>query len=169
MPTEPWLREIDLGIHPALAQPIFALDQAVEDLGHHTAGLSDEQVWASAAGLTPLGFHLRHIAGRTDRLTTYLRGDQLTDAQLVQLKEEKSPGASRMELLNDIAAAVRDAQAAIRAQDPEKLGEPRFIGRKRIRTNVVALAIHIGEHAQRHTGQAITTCHVIRNTAVRTP
>jgi uncharacterized damage-inducible protein DinB len=162
MPTEPWLREIDLGIHPALAQPVFALDQVLEDLEQHTAGLTDAQVWDSPLGLPPLGFHLRHIAGSTERLFTYLRGDQLTDSQLAQLKEEKTPGPTRVELLSEINAAIRDAQAAIRALDPEKLGEPRFIGRKRIRTNVVALAIHIGEHAQRHTGQAITTCHIIR-------
>src|SRR5665811_1913095 len=95
MPTEPWLREIDLGIHPALAQPIFALEQVLEDLEHHTAGLSDLQVWISPNGLTPLGFHLRHIAGSTERLTTYLRGDQLTDAQLGQMADEKTPGPTR--------------------------------------------------------------------------
>jgi hypothetical protein len=160
MPTEPWLREIDLGIHPALAQPIFALDQVLEDLEHHTAGLTDDQVWTSPHGLTPLGFHLRHIAGSTERLTTYLRGDQLTEAQLAQLKEEKTPGPTREQLLAGIAASIRDAQSAIRSVD--NLAEPRFIGRKRIRTTTVNLAIHIGEHAQRHTGQAITTCHLLR-------
>jgi hypothetical protein len=162
MTPEPWLREIDLGIHAALAQPVFALEQVMEDLEHHTAGLTDAQVWMSPHGLTPLGFHLRHIAGSTERLTTYLRGDQLTEAQLAQLKEEKTPGPTREQLLSNIDAAVRDAQAAIRAVDPGNLGEPRFIGRKRIRTTVIGLAIHIGEHAQRHTGQAITSCHVIR-------
>jgi hypothetical protein len=162
MPVEPWLREVDLGVHPALAQPIFALEQVLEDLERHTAGLTDEQVWISPNGLTPLGFHLRHIAGSTDRLTTYLRGDQLSEAQLAQLKEEKTPGPTRDSLLSAITAAIRDAQAAIRALEPEHLGQPRFIGRKRIRTTIIGLAIHVGEHAQRHTGQAITTCNIIR-------
>jgi len=134
----------------------------MEDLEHHTAGLTDDQVWMSPHGLTPLGFHLRHIAGSTERLTTYLRGDQLTDAQLAQLKQEKTPGPTRELLLDNINAAIRDAQAAIRSLDPGKLGATRFIGRKRIRTTAIGVAIHIGEHAQRHTGQAITTCHVIR-------
>jgi uncharacterized damage-inducible protein DinB len=160
--AEPWLREIDLGIHPALAQPIFALQQVREDVQRHTSGLSDEQIWSSPHGLTPLGFHLRHIAGSTDRLTTYLRGGQVSEAQLSQMKQEKTPGPSRQQLLTDIAAACAEAEAAMRALDPEQLGEARFIGRKRIRTTAVALAIHIGEHAQRHTGQAITTCHIIR-------
>ena len=162
MPTEPWLREIDLGVHPALAQPIFALEQVLEDLEHHTAGLTDAQVWIAPHGLTPLGFHLRHIAGSTDRLTTYLRGDQLSEAQLAQLKQEMTSGPTRDLLLTGVTAAIRNAQAAIRTLDPGKLGEPRFIGRKRIRTTAIGLAIHVGEHAQRHTGQAITTCQVIR-------
>ena len=160
--TEPWLREIDLGVHPALAQPIFALEQVLEDLERHTAGLTDAQVWISLHGLTPLGFHLRHIAGSTGRLTTYARGDQLNEAQMAQLKEEKMPGPTLEMLLSDITHALRDAQTVIRELDPEKLGDPRFIGRKRIRTTAIALAIHIGEHAQRHAGQAITTCHVLR-------
>ncbi len=162
MPAEPWLREIDLGVHPALAQPVFALEQVLEDLAAHTAGLTDEQVWISPNGLTPLGFHLRHIAGSTERLTTYLRGDQLTEAQITQMKEEKAPGLTREVLLGNITAAVREAQSAIRTLNPDKLGEPRFIGRKRIRTTAIGLAIHIGEHAQRHTGQAITTGQIIQ-------
>jgi uncharacterized damage-inducible protein DinB len=163
MPQEPWLREIDLGLHPALAQPIFAMQQVREDLDHHTAGLTDAQVWESADGLTPLGFHLRHIAGSSRRLTTYLRGEQLTDAQLAEMKEEKTPGPSLQQLLTDINLAFDEAEAVIAVLEAEKLLEPRFIGRKRIRTTVAGLAIHIGEHAQRHLGQAITTCHVLRN------
>ena len=62
MALEPWLREIDLDLHSALAQPVFALQQVEEDLEQHTAGLTDDQVWLSVNGLTPLGFHLRHIA-----------------------------------------------------------------------------------------------------------
>jgi hypothetical protein len=162
MALEPWLREIDLGVHPALAQPIFALQQVREDLEHHTAGLTDAQVWEPVNGLTPLGFHLRHIAGSTGRLTTYLRGDQLSDAELAELREEKTPGPTLEQLLSQITESFEKAEAAMRSLDPANLGEPRYIGRKRIRTTAVALAIHIGEHAQRHTGQAITTCHVIR-------
>lgn len=162
MNPEPWLREIDLGVHPALAQPIFAMQQVQEDLAKHTEGLSDEQVWIPVNGLTPLGFHLRHIAGSTRRLTTYLIGEQISEAQIAEMKEEKTPGPSRGQMLSDIAAAIQDAETAMRALDPAKIGEDRFIGRKRIRTTAIALAIHIGEHAQRHTGHAITTCHVLR-------
>ena len=161
MSTEPWLREVDLGVDPAIAQPIFALQQVREDLAKHTADLSDDQVWTPVHGLTPLGFHLRHIAGSTRRLTTYLQGGQLSDAQIAEMKDEKTPGASKAQMLSDIAAATAEAETAMRALDPAKLGEDRFIGRKRIRTTAIALAIHIGEHAQRHTGQAITTCHLL--------
>ena len=137
MTTEPWLREIDLGVHPALAQPIFALQQVREDLEQHTAGLTDAQVWLPVIGLTPLGFHLRHIAGSTERLTTYLLGEQLSDVQLAAMREEKTPGPSLGQLLNHAAAAMENAGNAIRAIDPEKLGEPRFIGRKRQSTRCI--------------------------------
>ena len=162
MAVEPWLREIDLGLHAALAQPIFALQQVREDLEQHTAGLSDEQVWQPVNGLTPLGFHLRHIAGSTQRLTTYLRGQEISEAQLAEMKAEKTPGPGRDDLLGQIGAAVAEAEAAIRELDPDKMEEARYIGRKRIRTTAIGLAIHIGEHAQRHTGQAITTCHLLK-------
>src|ERR1700756_3677012 len=107
MAMEPWLREIDLGLHPALAQPVFALQQVREDLDQFTGGLSDGQVWQSVNGLTPLGFHLRHIAGSTLRLTTYLQGEQLTDRQLAEMKEEKTPGPTLAQLLGSIAAAFQ--------------------------------------------------------------
>jgi hypothetical protein len=152
-----------LGIDPSLAQPFFALEQVLEDLAHHTAGLTDAQVWMSPRGLTPLGFHLRHIAGSTDRLTTYLLGGQLSEAQLLQLKEEKTPGPTLEQLLAEINTTLRHAQNVIQTVDPRILGAARFIGRKKIRTTVIGLAIHIGEHAQRHLGQAITTCQVIRS------
>jgi hypothetical protein len=162
MSVEPWLREIDLGIHPALAQPIFAMQHVMEDLQHYTEDLTDEQIWFSPQGLTPLGFHLRHIACSTDRLTTYLRGGELSEEQIGQMKREKTPGPTRDELLKDIAAAFAEAESAFRSLYPDHFGAARFIGRKRIRTTAIALAIHIGEHAQRHAGQAITTCHILR-------
>jgi hypothetical protein len=157
---EPWLRELNLGVHPALAQPIFALQQVWEDVPKYAGGLSDVQIWASPLGLTPAGFHLRHLAGSTDRLTTYLLEQQLSEVQLAELRQEKSSGPSREELLAAIDVAIRKADVAIRRLAPDDFGAPRFIGRKRIRTTAIGLAMHIGEHAQRHTGQIISACHL---------
>ena len=162
MMAEPWLREIDLGIDAALQQPLFALEQVREDLVQHTSGIPDEQVWVRVHGLTPLGFHLRHIAGSTRRLTAYLRGEQLTDQMLLELREEQTAGPTLRELLSGIEAAILEASQAIRALDGTDLGAPRFIGRRKIRTTAIGLAIHIGEHAQRHTGQAIVLCRLLQ-------
>lgn len=159
---EPWLRELNLGVHPALAQPLFALQQVSEDVSKHTSGLSDVQVWASPLGLTPLGFHLRHLAGSTDRLTTYLAGGALSESQLAELAREKSPGPSREELLAALEVAVQRADDVIRNLDPDEFASPRYIGRKRIPTTAIGLAIHIAEHSQRHTGQIISACHLLR-------
>ena len=159
---EPWLRELDLGVHPALAQLLFSLQQVREDIAKHTLGLTENQIWASA-----LGFHLNHLAGSTDRLTTYLLGASLSDSQLADLAREKHPGPTLESMLQAIESAIQKADQAIRALDPTEFGSPRYIGRRRIPTTAIGLAIHIAEHAQRHTGQIITTCHVLA--AIRQP
>ena len=40
------------------------------------------------------------------------------------------------------------------------LAHIREVGRRRLQTTAIGLAIHIVEHGQRHTGQAITTCRL---------
>jgi hypothetical protein len=149
---------------PSVAQPILCLMQVREDLDKWTAGLTDDQVWQPVHGLTPLGFHLKHIAGSTRRLTAYLRAEQLTDEMLAEMREEKTPGSPLSELLLQIAAAFDEAERVMRSvQDPEFLRAVRFVGRKKIRTSLAGLAIHIGEHTQRHLGEAIVLCQLLKN------
>src|ERR1700689_1972823 len=81
-PVEPWLRGPLAGVHPLVAPTVHAYMQALEDLAHWTDGLSDAQIWSRPHDLAPVGFHLRHIAGSVERLTTYLRGRELTSQQL---------------------------------------------------------------------------------------
>jgi hypothetical protein len=149
---EPWLREQDLGVHPALAQVLFSLQQVREDIVKHPKGLAELPA-------SPLAFHLRHLAGSTDRLATYLSGQPLSPAQLAELSQEKTPGRTLQQLLRAIESSLQKAEAAIRDLNPDDFAEPRYIGRQRIRTTAIGLAIHIAEHAQRHTGQIITLCH----------
>jgi uncharacterized damage-inducible protein DinB len=160
--AEPWLRGLTLDVHPALAPTLHAFQQAREDLARHTAGLTPEQIWASPHGLTPLGFHLRHIAGSVHRLTTYLRGEQLSDEQMNSLRAEKNPGAPSEELLSAIDAALNRAEQQIRSIDPGTLGEPRAVGRQQLPTTVIGLVVHIAEHTQRHVGQAISAAKLAR-------
>lgn len=152
---EPWLRELELGLHPALAQLLFSLQQVREDVFKHTRGLS-------GAPPASLSFHLRHLAGSIDRLSTYLAGQQLNPTQLAELTEEHSGGRTLQELLERVEGSLQKAEEVIRSLDPEQFAAPRYIGRQRIRTSAIGLAIHIAEHAQRHTGQIICACSALR-------
>ena len=93
---------------------------------------------------------------------TYLQGRQLTDAQLAALDREHEPGASREELLDEVAAAFERAEAIVRAVDPATLRDQREVGRKRLPTTVIGLLTHIAEHTQRHVGQAISAAKLAR-------
>lgn len=154
---EPWMRGPVPGVHPLLAPILYSFQQAREDLARYTATLSREQVWSSPHGFGSVGFHLRHIAGSTARLVTYLQGRQLSPEQIAALKAEKDPGgAGREELLAELDRAFAEAEAVVRALDPNRLTEPRAIGRKQLPTTVIGLLTHIAEHTQRHVGQAIS-------------
>jgi uncharacterized damage-inducible protein DinB len=153
---EPWLRGPVPGVHPLLAPVLHAFRQAREDIAKHTEGLTTEQIWSTPHGLGSVGFHIRHIAGSTDRLTTYLQGTGLSDAQMAALAAENARGETREELLAAMDAPFRRAELVIRALDPARLTEARRVGRKRLPTTVIGLLTHIAEHTQRHVGQAIS-------------
>ena len=159
---EPWLRGPIPGISPLLAPVLYAFRQAREDLSQHTEALTLEQIWARPHGLTPLGFHLRHIAGSVDRLMTYLLGKQLDAAQMQTLTAESNPGAPREALLEELNRALDQAEAHIRALDPATLTEPRAVGRQQLPATVIGLLVHIAEHTQRHVGQAISAAKLAR-------
>ncbi len=159
---EPWLRGPIAGVHPLTAPILFAFQQAREDLARYTEGLTPSQIWATPHGFGSVGFHLRHIAGSTERLVTYLEGKQLSDAQMKALASEKDPGASREELLAGLDAAFQYAESVVRALDVGRLTESREVGRMRLPTTVIGLLTHIAEHTQRHTGQAISAAKLAR-------
>ena len=51
-------------------------------------GVSDTELWARPNGAPSLGFHLGHLAGSTNRLLTYARGERLSGEQLAALARE---------------------------------------------------------------------------------
>jgi uncharacterized damage-inducible protein DinB len=154
---EPWLRGPVPGVDPLLAPVLAAFQQAREDLARYTEALTPEQIWAAPHGFGSAGFHLRHIAGSTGRLMTYLQGRELSEEQMAALRSEQdSGGPPRDELLRNLDAAFRAAEAIVRTIDPRTLAEPRFVGRKRLPATVIGLLTHIAEHTQRHVGQAIS-------------
>ena len=150
---EPWLRGPLPEIHPFLAPIFYSFQQAREDLANHTENLTDDEIWSTPSSV---GFHIRHIAGSTDRLMTYLQARQLSDRQMAALREEDRPtGPDRDTLLADLHQTFLQAKSVIRALDPSTLAEPRTVGRLHLPTTVIGLLTHIAEHTQRHVGQAI--------------
>jgi len=159
---EPWLRGALPGVDTFVAPLLYSFQMAREDLAKYTAGLTIEQIWTTPHGFGSVGFHLRHIAGSTDRLMTYVRGGLLSSDQMAALKAEKEPSATREELLAGIDHAFASAESVARTLDPARLTEPRGVGRKQLPTTVIGLLVHIAEHAQRHVGQAISAAKLAR-------
>jgi uncharacterized damage-inducible protein DinB len=160
--VEPWMRGPIQDVSPLTAPILYTFQHAREDLAKFTEGLTVEQIWATPYGFGSVGFHIRHIGGSTDRLITYLRGEQLTPAQLEFLKAEKHPGADAEALLREMDEAFQKAEGIVRALDPETLSAPREIGRKKLPSTVNGLLAHTAEHIQRHIGQAISAAKLVR-------
>jgi len=154
---EPWLQGPIPGVDPLIAPLLYSFQQAREDLAKHTEGLTPDQIWSGS-----LGFHIRHIAGSTNRLITYLEGKQLTENQLAALEAEHQPGSSREELLAEVDRSFRHAESIVRTLNPATLADPRAVGRKHLPTTVIGLLTHIAEHTQRHVGQAISAAKLAR-------
>jgi uncharacterized damage-inducible protein DinB len=157
---EPWLSGSVPHPDPILRALLHSFEQVRQDLAKWTAGIADSRVWESAGGVAPLGFQLRHIAGSVDRLTTYALGRQLNEEQLAALRSEHEPGATLAELLRDIDQTLARSGAAL--AELTDYAEPRFVGRKRLPTTVGGLLVHIAEHTQRHLGEAIVTCKLLK-------
>lgn len=161
---EPWLRGPLVDIHPLLQPVFFSFAQVREDLKTHAAGLDASQVWCRLAGVS-LGFHLKHLAGSVDRLTTYLMGDQLSDEQQQALRAESAGNEDANALLAAVDDSLHRSEKRLRALNPGDIYAARFVGRKRLPTTVIGLLVHLSEHTQRHLGQAITTAKLLRDAA----
>lgn len=162
---EPWLRGPLPGI-PALLQPAaHALVMAREDVDAAVRGLNVNETWMSPSGVTPLGFHVAHLSGSTDRLLTYARGEKLDALQKAALLREGGLAAERPpveRLLADWHATVDRALAQLAATPEATLGDARAVGRAQLPSTVLGLIFHAAEHASRHTGQIVTTARLVR-------
>jgi uncharacterized damage-inducible protein DinB len=169
---EPWLRGTLIEVDPVQTAVLHALELAQEDLQNWCGDLSDEQLNARPGDIAPIAFHLRHIARSTDRLLTYAENNSLNSEQMVVMHQELEPGATREALFSELRQALQSASERlarmrlalpIRALPPERISEARAVARKQLPTTVAGLLIHVGDHAQRHVGQAITTAKIIKN------
>lgn len=167
MSTQPeaWLRGPMPGIDPYLMPAAHALVQASEELERAARGLTTDQLWSRPGGAAAAGFHLQHIAGVVDRLFTYARGEALNDEQREALAAESAPGDALPEadtLIERAQRAIATALDTLRNTPHDKLLEPRAVGRKQLPSTVLGLYSHAAEHAQRHTGQLVTTARIVR-------
>jgi uncharacterized damage-inducible protein DinB len=164
---EPWLRGTFTEIHAVPRAVLHALELAQEDLQKWCGNLTAEQLNARPAGLSPIAFHLRHIARSLDRLLTYARGQSLTQEQLLRLKTELDQGATHQEIFAELNAAFRRSEECIRALANEDLEQPRTVGARALPTTLGGLLVHVADHTQRHVGQAVTTAKVVTHVAER--
>ena len=162
---EAWLRGPIEGIAPVFQPVAHALVQAREDVTRVAAGMPAAGLWADpGGGAAPAGFHLLHLANGLDRLLTYARGEMLSDGQQRALEAESEPpsdldGAA---LVAHVEAAIVRALAQVRTTDPDRLLEPRRVGRAGLPSTVLGLLVHAAEHTTRHVGQFITTSKIVR-------
>ena len=166
---EPWLRGPLAGISALLQPPAHAFVMAREELDAAVAELAPEQIWAMPGGAASIGFHVAHLAGSTDRLLTYARGERLTDQQFAALAAERDVARTRPPVASLLNAWHETVEGALRqiAETPESiLLEPRVVGRSRLPSSVLGLIFHSAEHAQRHVGQIVTTAKFVRAGAV---
>ena len=160
---EPWMRGIVAEHDPISGHLLRAAEQLREDAEAALTDLTDAQVWAKPHGMTSVGFHARHLAGSTERLCSYLVGNQLSPEQLTALKAEGETGTETADdLLASINVALDRYEAMVRGMNPEGFDDVREIGRKRYQTTAVSIAIHIAEHGQRHIGGLIAAAKLAR-------
>jgi len=158
---EPWLRGTLADVPAVQRAVLHALELAREDLERWCDGLSDDELHARPGGIAPVAFHLRHIARSLDRLLTYAEGDQLSAEQIALMKGEMETRGSRNELMAELVVAIAKSGKRIRAFLPAQLEEERKVGKKGLPATVGGLLVHVADHTQRHTGQAITTAKIV--------
>jgi uncharacterized damage-inducible protein DinB len=156
--VEVWLRGPIPGIIPELQSTAHALLQALEDIERATAALPRGATWTTPNGVASIGFHLRHLAGSTERLFAAAVGRDIDQRQRADLERERLADDEELESLSArLRAAVERTLEGFATVTRDDLGAARHLGRKQIPTTTGDLLHHIGHHAARHSGQVVTT------------
>lgn len=167
---EAWLRGPLPGIQAHLQPAAHALLQVREDIEPVVAPLDEAHLWVRPGGVASIGFHLLHLAGSTDRLMTYSRGEPLSALQVDALAAEKAVYEARPAkavLVGGLSRVIDDALAYLRSVPAGQVLHPREVGRKRLPSNTLGLIFHAAEHASRHAGQVVTLGPIVRSEAGR--
>jgi hypothetical protein len=161
---EPWLRGVVPGADPVTAHLLRASLQIREDIEQALRPLTNAQVWAMPSEMTSAGFHAKHLAGSTERLCAYLEGLRLTAEQIAAIAGERAGTEPAAELIARVHAAFARYARIVGQLQPREFDAVREVGRKRLPVTAISLAIHIAEHGQRHTGQAISAAKLAKAT-----
>jgi len=159
--TEVWQRGPLPGFDPYLMPVAHSFLQVAEDLESLATRVPDDQAWQRPNGAASIGFHIRHLAGSTDRLLTYARGEALTSDQLAAARTEADGSGPLRSIVDEARAALDRALEQIRTTPPDTLLSVRTVGRARLPSTTLGLLVHAAEHATRHMGQAITTARIL--------
>lgn len=160
--TEAWLTGPVDGVDPVLMPAAHSFVQVRAEIADYLGGLSPDQLWQEPGGSASIGFHALHLAGATDRLLTYARGEQLSAAQLAAAKAEKTTtDLDAAALILHVTTAMNAALAEVRATPSTAIFAAREVGRQRLPSTVLGLIVHAAEHATRHSGQIATLRKII--------
>ncbi len=159
--TEVWQRGPLTGFDPYLMPVAHSFLQVKEDLERLVLRVPDDRVWLRPGLAASIGFHIRHIAGSTERLLTYARGEALTDEQLARARTEDTDIGSLRSVIEEAHTALDRALLQVRETPRNTLLVERKVGRAGLPSTTLGLLVHAAEHATRHMGQAFTTALVI--------
>lgn len=162
-PTEAWLRGPVPEIVPALQPVAHSLVQVREDLPPLLEALTAEQLWARPGGSASIGFHAVHLAGSLDRLTTYARGEALSEVQRADLKAEREIDVARPpagEIVRLVTGTIDAALRDLATYFEDDVFTVREVGRAKLPSTVLGLLAHAAEHTTRHAGQIQTLARV---------
>lgn len=155
------------GIIPLLQPVAHAILQAHHEVRLILEDFPQDLLWQRPAGVASPAFHLQHVPGVLDRLFTYARGEQLSPKQMEALQQEgkENPAVLLPDLLTHFSLQVEKAIQQLRETNEDSLLEVRYVGRKRIPSNVLGLLFHAAEHMQRHIGQLLVTAKTVKQPA----
>lgn len=157
---EAWLRGPLRDIPAALQPPAYALIQSSEEVHRMLQGFPEQYLWNSPFGVASVGFHLQHMRGVQIRMLRYASGQPLSAEELLAQQLEGSPPDPKPtmnELIHDLDEQIQRTLETFARIHPERLYEPRTVGRLGYPSTVIGLYVHAGEHCQRHCGQLYVT------------
>ena len=161
--TEAWLNGPVEGVPPLLMPAAHSFLQVQSELPKLLDGLTTEQIWQRHGASASIGFHAIHLAGATDRLLTYARGEQLSPSQVEVSRGERNVGGLTGEdILAQVNGAMDRAIEQLRSTSSDIIIQAREVGRQRLPSTVLGLLFHAAEHATRHVGQIGTLRNVLR-------